>query len=510
MNQRVRAKSYAGAVCPVIARSGLALIACLSAFASAQAQPIRFLPDEVRPKRISGESIALVGDSCPPLQQFDVSQECYAVHFDSIAKVTEVYVGDYVHNQVVLHRIDSSLSHNSEPLPIPYGLVLLAQDLDLDGQVELCVQRGNGTDGFLDILSAPDWHPRTRLVFPGMNGEMFVAPINLDADPFPELYTNPIAFDNSSRAVIIHYSTTTGSFSVVSDIAAPVWTAGPSAVADFDNDGRMEIITGNGEGYCLFEWQESTLVYIGQITGQVAGFSASSCKPFPGGIPCALLGSFRGDPGFTFSLIQATGDNEFRELHLFQESTGYGGTSGGDFATDIDCDGLDEMVMEFYPLFKVWEWDPGTGSFVQTCTWDKNVYGNLANNWSDVDLDQNGAPEFGSINNYPIVFRSFPGSICYSCDPSGHCTPPAQPCVCACHADPACDGVRSDVLDVVKTIDVAFRGGPEQHDPGPLCSRTQTDVNCSGATDLVDVVRVINVAFRGFPVSTQYCDPCSL
>lgn len=79
-------------------------------------------------------------------------------------------------------------------------------------------------------------------------------------------------------------------------------------------------------------------------------------------------------------------------------------------------------------------------------------------------------------------------------------------CSCPCHADPSCDGIRSDILDVVNTVNVAFRGTAPKSEP--LCPRERTDVNCSGATDVVDIVKVINVAFRGANAATEYCVPC--
>ncbi len=80
-------------------------------------------------------------------------------------------------------------------------------------------------------------------------------------------------------------------------------------------------------------------------------------------------------------------------------------------------------------------------------------------------------------------------------------------CACNCHADPQCDGV-TDVLDVVHTVNVAFRGAASMPDPNPLCPVETTDADCSGATDVVDVVRIVNVAFRGFSAASQFCDPC--
>lgn len=84
-------------------------------------------------------------------------------------------------------------------------------------------------------------------------------------------------------------------------------------------------------------------------------------------------------------------------------------------------------------------------------------------------------------------------------------------CVCDCHADPApigsCDGVQ-DVLDVVQTVNVAFRGAASILDPNVNCPYETTDVNCSASTDVLDVVRMVNVAFRGANAATEFCTPC--
>lgn len=81
-------------------------------------------------------------------------------------------------------------------------------------------------------------------------------------------------------------------------------------------------------------------------------------------------------------------------------------------------------------------------------------------------------------------------------------------CACDCHPDPVCDDVRSDVLDVVNTINVAFRGIAPAPDPNAACPYETTDVDCTSATDVLDVVHVVNVAFRGVAAATEFCDPC--
>ncbi|HUU46787.1 MAG TPA: hypothetical protein VM118_13740, partial [Acidobacteriota bacterium] len=78
-------------------------------------------------------------------------------------------------------------------------------------------------------------------------------------------------------------------------------------------------------------------------------------------------------------------------------------------------------------------------------------------------------------------------------------------CKCACHADPQCDGV-TNVLDVVQTVNVAFRGGSPVFDDD--CPYERTDVDCSGYTNVLDVVKIVNVAFRGGLPESQFCDGC--
>lgn len=80
-------------------------------------------------------------------------------------------------------------------------------------------------------------------------------------------------------------------------------------------------------------------------------------------------------------------------------------------------------------------------------------------------------------------------------------------CGCGCHADIVCDGI-TDLLDVVNTIDIIFRG--EAFTPESFCPFTQVDVNCDGAADIQDVVRVLEVAFRGGNAAELFCDPCAL
>lgn len=80
-------------------------------------------------------------------------------------------------------------------------------------------------------------------------------------------------------------------------------------------------------------------------------------------------------------------------------------------------------------------------------------------------------------------------------------------CDCPCHGDPVCDG-QLDVLDVLKTVDVAFREKEAivdlycAHEPGG-----RTDVNCDGVTNVQDIVAMVAAVFRG--QTGNICDPCA-
>lgn len=78
---------------------------------------------------------------------------------------------------------------------------------------------------------------------------------------------------------------------------------------------------------------------------------------------------------------------------------------------------------------------------------------------------------------------------------------------CYCHGDPECDGEVFDLLDVVKTINIAFAGSPDFK--MVTCPRGNADFNCDGNTDIRDVVTAIDVAFRGADPALRFCDPCN-
>ncbi|HUU45000.1 MAG TPA: hypothetical protein VM118_04640 [Acidobacteriota bacterium] len=138
-----------------------------------------------------------------------------------------------------------------------------------------------------------------------------------------------------------------------------------------------------------------------------------------------------------------------------------------------------------------------------TCA--SEAWATIARDVSDIEIlyvrdYESGAYDESGWTMNDVMYLSIPGG---TTDAAYLC--PYFPCDCSCHGDPQCDGV-TDILDVVRAIDVAFRSAPPVFDYA--CPYERTDVDCSGATDILDVVHFVNVALRGGDPETEFCDGC--
>lgn len=290
-----------------------------------------------------------------------------------------------------------------------------------------------------------------------------------------------------SRAVLIDYDPVRDTFTVVAETAAPPWTFGEPAVGDFDQDGRVEFISGNDSGYGLFEYDGRALSFIDYVIrdSNALNQSAVACRPKPDGVLYALLASSGRGPLYRAWLLRPVADNSFEVVWSLAEPGG-GSGSHDVYAADIDCDGLDELFINLETT-RVWEWDEAAGDFVPGCAWERSVYGIFVQ-MQMTDFDQDGNREWSTIPSYS-VFRTFEDPRC-------------RPC-CPCHGDPLCDSVKTDVFDVIACITVAFGDAASMTDPS--CPGERTDVDCSGTTDILDVVHVIAVAFQGASPEAEFC-----
>ncbi|NIM14149.1 MAG: hypothetical protein GTO45_19070 [Candidatus Aminicenantes bacterium] len=349
-------------------------------------------------------SISVYAVKYKSLMEVSIPGDVFCTYFDGEQRVTRVFIGDYPHDWVLVHNITPELIGYSQVLDIPYGLAWLIEDLDRDGNMDLVLQRGDGTHGYLDIHSAPSWELRTRILLPYMNVYFHPIAVNVDKDTYLEIYLSPSSLGGNEHAMIVQYDSQNDTFVVTDNLVAPAGHYGQSAAGDFDGDGRIEIITGNYGGYGLFEYGEGGtssddigLHYIGVISGTNSGHWAESLRPQPQRLPLVMAGSSHYTSGYTYQLLRAWGDNNFQIVQVFNENHGYFGIHPT-FALDDDRDGLDEFSMNFYPYTKVYEWNAVLGQFVHIYTWDQIATGTFVR-FAGTDLDQDGRNERAMVNH---------------------------------------------------------------------------------------------------------------
>jgi hypothetical protein len=340
--------------------------------------------------------------------------------------------------------------------------------------------------------------------FGGMNVIMSPVVTDIAGDSIPELFVVPNDLGGDALAVVLSMNPVDSIYVVLDWIHAAHGATGTPAAQDIDADGRVEFIVGDFNGYSLYEWSASGLETIGPVgsPGGAMNYFASIVRPFPGREPFVILGySFVNTSVFRYELLEPSGDNSFDIRFVFEDSTGYVGIhpSGG---LDTDCDGLDELALDFPPSERIYGWNPNLARFEHTCGFSGST-----RQWYPVDLDRNMSLEWGAMSSGTNMFYALVDPACQPCNADTSCEPP-PPCGCECHSDPNCDGVRSDVSDVVSTIEVAFRGKTLVPDPSVYCPVERTDVDCDGSTNVIDVVLTVEVAFRAGDVASNYCSPC--
>ena len=397
---------------PALTRTALCALFLITAFAAADDIAIpTYLRDygDVVVGASSAEPAQVANRATyAPLVELPMSSNVFDAWFDHDADVTNVHVGNYPAGCVTMHTIAPDLTAIVTNLPIAYGMAWVTVDLDQDGQVELILQRGDtgmGGNGYLDIHSAPDWQQRAHFVLAGMKVYCYPTAVNVDADPHLELFLTPSSLGGSARAMLIDYDAVSGEFVLTDDLVASYSTGGATAACDFDADGEVELICGHSSGYDLYEYTASGLQFVGPLPGALAGSWAIAVQPFADGRPHLLLGHSSFSNGYRYELLRATGDNVFQSVHLFQEITGWAGAHPS-AALDADLDGLDEIVMNFYPYCRVIGWDEHLQSFTEDWAWDQPGETGTFVHYGAGDLDRDQVPEWfcGNHNN---LFRAY-------------------------------------------------------------------------------------------------------
>jgi hypothetical protein len=363
-------------------------------------------------------STGVAADLAPPppartdfttLIEFPCQSNIFATRTIPMFSWTQFFFENYDGGSICMHTVDVGLSRWEELLPMTPGLPWLCVDLDGDGYEELVLQRGDtgmGGDGYLDIHSAPDWVQRAHIVLPGMKVVFYPVAIDVDDDADLELYLTPSSLGGYGRVMLVDYDRPSGQFQVTDNLAAPSGTYGATAAADFDDDGRIEFITGNGAGYGLFEYNLNVdpegLHYRGNIIGTFPGQHATALRPLPDHQLHVLVGSSSYTNGYRYQLLRPTGDNTFAIVHVFQENTGYFGIQPS-LGCDADCDGMDEIIMEFHPYSKVFKWDIASETFQQVWAWNEASELGTFFYWTTTDLDWDGIPECTNGNHLNVI-----------------------------------------------------------------------------------------------------------
>ncbi len=185
--------------------------------------------------------------------------------------------------------------------------------------------------------------------------------------------------------------------------------------------------------------------------------------------------------------------------------------------SDVDSDGLGDLCDNCPSRFNPAQEESDGDGIADSCDNCPTVF-----NASQTDVDHDGIGNACDACLTDPLNDSDADGVCHSvdncptvynpdqADTNGNSIGDVCDCACLCHGDAACDGVIVDILDVVNTVNVAFRNSAAITDPSPTCPREATDVDCSGGTDVLDVVRVVNVAFRNANAATEFCHPCEV
>ncbi|MBI3871729.1 MAG: VCBS repeat-containing protein [candidate division Zixibacteria bacterium] len=350
-------------------------------------------------------------------------------------------------------------------------------DFDRDGDLDIAVTN-HGSGSITLLTNDGSGNFATTQLAAGANP---YSPLwyDLDGDSLPEL----IFVNRWSGSVGVYENSPSGLLSPF--IACSVGNGAiDAAVGDFDRDGWPDVAVAN--------FDASQIAILRNSSGTLSLLATYAAPSNPSSITEA---DFDGDSildlavanngASNVTILKGTGDCNFTYVDTLTAGLQVGGLAAG----DIDKDGDIDLVCADFDM-NTRTWTNVGGTLVNpptTCDYG-NTPGHILIDW-DKDGDLDLAAALYDANSFTIRTNTLPCS-----------------CPCPCLADPQCDSA-TDVLDVVGTVNVDFRGVPPVSDP--RCPRQRTDVDCSSVTDILDVVKMVDVAFRGGDPAVKFCNPCS-
>lgn len=390
-------------------------------------------------------------------------------------------------------------------------------DLDGDGDLDMLVGAANGDD--IDNLyflrnvgstTVPNYVPEDSNVIKDIDVGSYAIPAlgDLDHDGDLDLL---IGRSDGRLTYFENVGTKTSpSFLWVSDYykTIDVGLSSAPALVDWDKDGDFDLLIGNEDGKVQY-WRND---------GSVSNFNPVLVTNQLGGIQVDILATpcpvDLNDDGLTDLVVGEWDFNGSANLLLYQN---LGPANNPTLAPvtnrlirrqsrdmtipsayDWDCDGRKDLIVGGRLLgFTYYRNTTAAGSFPDSLSLvaqpdvlpgaDDGYRMSMALADIDGDLDRDVfvGEEDGGIN-----FYRNDGSSCH----------------CPLHGDPDGDGSPT-VLDVVMTINVAFRGNADLSDASCCPYTSRVDHNCDCQVDILDVVWIIGTAFRGGPPSCNACLP---